>query len=123
VQKILYFVFLVVSINFISLLNYSLTFTFFQFSCSWGDGARLAARCAIRGAIDHLNGAIERHQLHNTNEIFHSLLGAFHAAHALILQEGGALTTLCVALVAPVRQSNSSVRFFENLINFVEYVQ
>lgn len=22
---------------------------------NWGDGARLAARCAIRGAIDHLN--------------------------------------------------------------------
>lgn len=22
---------------------------------NWGEGARLAARCAIRGAIDHLN--------------------------------------------------------------------
>uniref|UniRef100_A0A1I8AZ45 PPM-type phosphatase domain-containing protein n=1 Tax=Meloidogyne hapla TaxID=6305 RepID=A0A1I8AZ45_MELHA len=76
---------------------------------NWGDGARLAARCAIRGAIDHLNTAIERQQLNTTNDIFHSMLGAFHAAHALILQEGGSLTTLCVALVAPVKASDSSV--------------
>lgn len=40
-------------------------------------------------------------------EVFHSLLCAFHAAHALILQEGGALTTLCVAFIAPVRNSES----------------
>lgn len=76
---------------------------------NWGDGARLAARCAIRGAMEHVDAAIERQQFRNTNDIFHSMLGAFHAAHALILQEGGALTTLCVALVAPVRDSNSSV--------------
>uniref|UniRef100_A0A914HBT6 PPM-type phosphatase domain-containing protein n=1 Tax=Globodera rostochiensis TaxID=31243 RepID=A0A914HBT6_GLORO len=77
---------------------------------NWGEGARLAARCAIRGAIDHLNAAIERGDtLNTTNDVFHCLLGSFHAAHALILQEGGALTTLCVALVAPVRDSASSV--------------
>uniref|UniRef100_A0A915D4V1 PPM-type phosphatase domain-containing protein n=1 Tax=Ditylenchus dipsaci TaxID=166011 RepID=A0A915D4V1_9BILA len=76
---------------------------------NWGEGARLAARCAIRGAIDHLNSAVEKNNFENTTDVFHSLLGAFHAAHALILQEGGALTTLCVALVAPVRNSESSV--------------
>jgi hypothetical protein len=27
---------------------------------NWGEASRLAARCAIRGAIDHLNSAIER---------------------------------------------------------------
>ncbi|CAK5107278.1 unnamed protein product [Meloidogyne enterolobii] len=83
---------------------------------NWGEGARLAARCAIRGAIDHLNNAIERQQLNTTNEIFHSMLGAFHAAHALILQEGGALTTLCVAFVAPVKDSDSSVRILKEKI-------
>lgn len=40
--------------------------------------------------------------------MFHCLLGAFHTAHALILQEGGTLTTLCVAVVAPVRHSTPS---------------
>lgn len=76
---------------------------------NWGDASRLAARCAIRGAVDHLNTAVERQQFGTTTDIFHCMLGAFHAAHALILQEGGALTTLCVALVVPVRDSTSSV--------------
>ncbi|KAL3090402.1 hypothetical protein niasHS_006854 [Heterodera schachtii] len=76
---------------------------------NWGEGARLAARCAIRGAIEQLNLAIERDSFKTTNDVFHCLLGSFHAAHALILQEGGALTTLCVALVAPVRASSSFV--------------
>ncbi|KAI1714733.1 protein phosphatase 2C domain-containing protein [Ditylenchus destructor] len=76
---------------------------------NWGEGSRLAARCAIRGALDHLNSFVESSPFENTTDVFHSLLGAFHAAHALILQEGGALTTLCVALVAPVKNSDSSV--------------
>ncbi len=41
-------------------------------------------------------------------QVFHCLLGAFHTAHALILQEGGALTTLCVAFVAPMKNSRGS---------------
>uniref|UniRef100_A0A7E4ULJ7 PPM-type phosphatase domain-containing protein n=1 Tax=Panagrellus redivivus TaxID=6233 RepID=A0A7E4ULJ7_PANRE len=73
---------------------------------NWGEGARLAARCAVRGAIDHLNNAIEKSAFETTTDIFHSMLGAFHAGHSLILQEGGALTTLCVAIVAPMRDSN-----------------
>uniref|UniRef100_A0A914Z9A9 PPM-type phosphatase domain-containing protein n=1 Tax=Panagrolaimus superbus TaxID=310955 RepID=A0A914Z9A9_9BILA len=35
------------------------------------------------------------------------MLGAFHAGHSLILQEGGALTTLCVAFVAPIKNSDN----------------
>ncbi|EPB70562.1 hypothetical protein ANCCEY_10348 [Ancylostoma ceylanicum] len=68
---------------------------------NWGEGARLAARCAVRGAIDHMNEHIESGNLTNTTEVFHELLASFHSAHSLILQEGGMLTTLCVAVVAP----------------------
>ncbi|PIO59856.1 hypothetical protein TELCIR_18668, partial [Teladorsagia circumcincta] len=68
---------------------------------NWGEGARLAARCAVRGAIDHMNEHIEMGKLTNTTEVFHELLASFHSAHSLILQEGGMLTTLCVAVVAP----------------------
>lgn len=42
-------------------------------------------------------------------EIFHTLLGAFHSAHALILQEGGLLTTLCVAVAAQLKESTTWV--------------
>ncbi|CAI2331502.1 unnamed protein product [Caenorhabditis sp. 36 PRJEB53466] len=73
---------------------------------NWGEGARLAARCAIRGAIDHLNARVIKDGLSDTTEVFHEMLAAFHSAHSLILQEGGMLTTLCVALVAPVKRGN-----------------
>ncbi|CAD6195829.1 unnamed protein product [Caenorhabditis auriculariae] len=76
---------------------------------NWGEGARLAARCAIRGAIDHLNQRICGDTLGDTTEVFHQMLAAFHSAHSLILQEGGMLTTLCVALVAPTKCGSSWV--------------
>uniref|UniRef100_A0A1I7XTM3 PPM-type phosphatase domain-containing protein n=1 Tax=Heterorhabditis bacteriophora TaxID=37862 RepID=A0A1I7XTM3_HETBA len=76
---------------------------------NWGEGARLAARCAIRGAIDHLNEHIEQGKLSNTTEVFHELLASFHSAHSLILQEGGMLTTLCVGVVAPTQHGDSWV--------------
>uniref|UniRef100_A0A914P1T8 PPM-type phosphatase domain-containing protein n=1 Tax=Panagrolaimus davidi TaxID=227884 RepID=A0A914P1T8_9BILA len=74
---------------------------------NWGEGARLAARCAIRGALDHLNAAVENNSFETTTDVFHCMLGAFHAGHSLILQEGGALTTLCVAFVAPIKNSDN----------------
>lgn len=76
---------------------------------NWGEGARLAARCAVRGAMDHLNHCIINQQFNNTNEVFHELLASFHRAHSLILQEEGMLTTLCVAVALPVANSNSWV--------------
>ncbi|VBB30813.1 unnamed protein product [Acanthocheilonema viteae] len=76
---------------------------------NWGEGARLAARCAIRGAIDHLNYHLFAEECKTTTEIFHRLLGAFHSAHALILQEGGLLTTLCVAVAVQLKGSTSWV--------------
>ncbi|VDM75641.1 unnamed protein product [Strongylus vulgaris] len=76
---------------------------------NWGEGARLAARCAVRGAIDHMNEHIEAGNLANTTEVFHELLASFHSAHSLILQEGGMLTTLCVAVVAPAIHCDSWV--------------
>ncbi|CAI4222321.1 unnamed protein product [Auanema sp. JU1783] len=76
---------------------------------NWGEGARLAARCAIRGALDHLNDQINRKSMTTSTEVFHELLAAFHSAHSLILQEGGMLTTLCVAVVVPAKHGNSWV--------------
>ncbi|VDL77501.1 unnamed protein product [Nippostrongylus brasiliensis] len=76
---------------------------------NWGEGARLAARCAVRGAIDHINEHIEQGTFTNTTEVFHELLASFHSAHSLILQEGGMLTTLCVAVVAPAVNCDSWV--------------
>ncbi|MFH4976326.1 hypothetical protein AB6A40_003035 [Gnathostoma spinigerum] len=76
---------------------------------NWGEGARLAARCAVRGAIDHLNQHLFDDRCITTTDIFHALLGSFHAAHSLILQEGGLLTTLCVGVTAQLRSSDTWV--------------
>uniref|UniRef100_A0A8R1XKP7 PPM-type phosphatase domain-containing protein n=1 Tax=Onchocerca volvulus TaxID=6282 RepID=A0A8R1XKP7_ONCVO len=76
---------------------------------NWGEGARLAARCAIRGAIDHLNYHLFAEECGTTTDVFHRLLGAFHSAHALILQEGGLLTTLCVAVAVQLKESTTWV--------------
>ncbi|VDK78206.1 unnamed protein product [Litomosoides sigmodontis] len=114
---------------------------------NWGEGARLAARCAIRGAIDHLDYHLFAEECRTTtvrycrwkdflklrmvylaadaadgivdsifasfkrtiDDVFHILLGAFHSAHALILQEGGLLTTLCVAVAVQLKGSTTWV--------------
>ncbi|VDD89610.1 unnamed protein product [Enterobius vermicularis] len=74
---------------------------------NWGEGSRLAARCAIRGAMDHLNSHLFAEECKATTEVFHILLGAFSSAHTLIIQEGGFLTTLCVAVAIQLRQSDT----------------
>uniref|UniRef100_A0A0K0EGV1 PPM-type phosphatase domain-containing protein n=1 Tax=Strongyloides stercoralis TaxID=6248 RepID=A0A0K0EGV1_STRER len=90
---------------------------------NWGEGAQLAARCGVRGAIDHINKHIENNMFRTTNDIFHCLLGAFHAGHALILQEGGSLTTLCVAVIVPVKNSSTFVLCVCNVGDSLCFVQ
>ncbi|OUC47939.1 hypothetical protein D917_01318 [Trichinella nativa] len=74
---------------------------------NWGEKARLAARCAVRGSMDFLNAELfDRSQpITSTSEIFQSLLRAFHCGHRLILQEEGSFTTLCVVVVCPLENS------------------
>ncbi|XP_050074098.1 PP2C-like domain-containing protein CG9801 [Anopheles maculipalpis] len=77
---------------------------------NWGEGARIAARSAVQGAIEYLNSAIFGiHQVSSTREIFVSLIRSFWEAHNYILQVGGALSTLTVAIVLPVESSAQSV--------------
>ena len=85
---------------------------------NWGEGARTAARCAVRGAIDHLNVQIEDNSLCTTTDVFHELLAAFHSAHSLILQEGGLLTTLCVAVVVPAKHGNRYDYYYRRMITW-----
>uniref|UniRef100_A0A182YN07 Uncharacterized protein n=1 Tax=Anopheles stephensi TaxID=30069 RepID=A0A182YN07_ANOST len=77
---------------------------------NWGEGARIAARSAVQGAIEYLNSAVFGiHQVSSTREIFVSLIRSFWEAHNYILQVGGALSTLTVAIVVPVESSAQSV--------------
>ncbi|XP_058830543.1 PP2C-like domain-containing protein CG9801 isoform X2 [Topomyia yanbarensis] len=70
---------------------------------NWGDGARLAAQCAVQGSIDYLNSAIFGiHHTSSTKDIFVSLVRSFWEAHSYIIEASGALTTLSVIVVLPL---------------------
>lgn len=73
---------------------------------NWGDGAQLAARCAVQGAMEYLNSAIYGiHYAVSTKDVFVSLVRSFWEAHACIMEAGGALTTLTVLVVVPLRDN------------------
>lgn len=75
-----------------------------------GEGACLAARSAVQGSLDYLDRAVFGHvagcMAKSTREIFVSLLRSFWSAHACILETGGSLTTLTVAVILPLAEPN-----------------
>lgn len=93
---------------------------------NWGEKACIAAKSAINASLHYLNTTLfhdstifnaptssfhpnlpsqaqfsTHHQ--TTKDVFIALLRAFHCAHDLILERGGMLTTLTVAVVLPVK--------------------
>ncbi|KAL5273066.1 hypothetical protein ACFFRR_000062 [Megaselia abdita] len=78
---------------------------------NWGDGARLAARSAVHGCIEYLNtsifGLTPECTASSTKEVFICLLRSLWEAHDCILEVGGALTTLTVAVVLPLGGQNA----------------
>ncbi|UYV60493.1 hypothetical protein LAZ67_1001321 [Cordylochernes scorpioides] len=93
---------------------------------NWGPKSRLASQCAVRGCMDYLNRCLyQEHgsrRMQNTQDIFVCLLRSFSAAHTLILQEEGELTTLCAAVVCPVRHSSQFVVCACNVGDSLAYV-
>ncbi|XP_066601508.1 PP2C-like domain-containing protein CG9801 [Prorops nasuta] len=79
---------------------------------NWGVKARIAARSAIHGSMDYLNKALFGSLVNNstltTRDVFKALLQSFHAAHSLILQQQGMLTTLTVCVIFPLPNANTS---------------
>jgi len=71
---------------------------------NWGARAALASRAAVHGAMDYLNTAlfgVSRTRKLTTEDVFQILLRSFHAAHCLIIELDGMLTTLTAAVVLP----------------------
>ncbi|XP_017141055.1 PP2C-like domain-containing protein CG9801 [Drosophila miranda] len=73
---------------------------------NWGDGARLAARSAVHGCLDYLDRAVfgqaQECRATTTQEVFVSLLRSLWEGHGCILEVGGALSTLTIAVVLPL---------------------
>ena len=82
---------------------------------NWGHKPRLAARCAVNGALGHI---IEK--LYNlnsngypstTHDIFHTLLRSFDIAQQLIIDKEATTTTLCVAVVCELMPIKGPTRW------------
>ncbi|XP_054161387.1 PP2C-like domain-containing protein CG9801 [Oppia nitens] len=91
---------------------------------NWGEKSCLAARCAVHGAIDYLNKALysEGSRIENTMDIFVALLRSLNAAHNLILQENGLLTTLCTAVVCQLKNCDRFIVCTCNVGDSLAYV-
>lgn len=91
---------------------------------NWGDKSCLAARCAVHGCMDYLNRALYREggTIETTQEVFVCLLRSFQAAHSLILQEQGMLTTLCAAVAVQLQGSDQYVVCVCNVGDSLAYV-
>lgn len=75
---------------------------------NWGGKAALASRSAVHGAMDYLNTAlfgVNRTRKLTTQDVFQILLRSFHAAHCLIIEQDGMLTTLTAAVVLPTAEN------------------
>lgn len=79
---------------------------------NWGTKASIAARSAVHGSMEYLNKALfcpsVNNEITTTKDVFIALLRSFHAAHSLILQEQGMLTTLTVCAILPLPNSESN---------------
>lgn len=91
---------------------------------NWGNGARIAARCAVQGSLDYLNSAIFGTQhSKTTTDVFISLVRSFWEAHAYIMEMNGALTTLTVVVILPLsKTSNKSAVCCANVGDSLGYV-
>jgi len=88
---------------------------------NWGPKACLAARAAVHGCVDYLNQAVYSWKVATTTDAFIALLRSFHAAHNLILEEQGMLTTLTSVLVLPL-SSNTYIACACNVGDSLAYV-
>uniref|UniRef100_U5EZ54 PPM-type phosphatase domain-containing protein n=1 Tax=Corethrella appendiculata TaxID=1370023 RepID=U5EZ54_9DIPT len=79
---------------------------------NWGEGARIAARSAVQGSLEYIDNAVfgsgQGRMATTTKEVFVSLLRSFWEAHSCILEVGGALSTLTVAIILPLRSNEEN---------------
>ncbi|CAF0843084.1 unnamed protein product [Didymodactylos carnosus] len=77
---------------------------------NWGYKPRLAARCAVNGAMTYLNQKLYTEQIQTTEDIFTLMKKAIDSAQRLIIDREGSLTTLCISVVCQTRHNSN--RFF-----------
>ncbi|XP_070563866.1 PP2C-like domain-containing protein CG9801 isoform X2 [Ptychodera flava] len=72
---------------------------------NWGDKPRLAARCAVKACMSHLNKKLYTGKVNTTRDIFEDMKVAFDEAHRLIMENEGTMTTLTATVVVQIKGS------------------
>ena len=80
---------------------------------NWGIKPRLAARCAVHGALDHLNSKLfdSIKTPCTTQDVVHNILRAFNSGQNLIIKQGGTTTTLTVAVVVELMEQKNGCKW------------
>ena len=81
--------------------------------CSWGPKPRQAARCAARGSMEYLNRKLfdRANAVRDTQDVVRAVLLSFHSAQRMIVENDGATTTLCVAVVCELAEPRGEHRW------------
>lgn len=75
---------------------------------NWGTKPRLAARCAVRTALEHITtnlGSLRARGMSNTRRVIEILLDCVHKAHKSIIDHKATLTTLSIAFACEMQGS------------------
>ena len=81
--------------------------------CSWGKRPRLAARCAVRTAIEHTVANTDKfNKKPSSKTLLNILMGAMEASHRTIIQHKATLTTLCISVVCQLDIKGDSYGVF-----------
>ena len=80
---------------------------------NWGHKPRLAARCAVNGAVSHIVDRLYSSSTYpaTTQDIFHTILRSFDIAQQLIIEYEATTTTLCVAVVCELMPVKGPTRW------------
>lgn len=71
---------------------------------NWGENSRLAARCAVAGCLYHLSKHL--YTATTTQEIMSMLFKAFENAQNCIIEKNATMTTLCVAVICQLKETD-----------------
>ena len=74
--------------------------------CGWGEKPRLAARSAVKAAIDFLNSHLQ--DMKTTHKLSKLMIAAMFEAQQLILDNDATLTTLILTAVVPTKGENGT---------------
>ncbi|RNA45124.1 hypothetical protein BpHYR1_033034 [Brachionus plicatilis] len=75
---------------------------------NWGPRSRLAARCAVRASMNHLNKFLYSKKNLTTHDIFKIMCRSFDSAQDFILQRKAAVTTLCCCVVVKLKDPSQN---------------